>query len=755
MKKYLTKNKVYLYKGVTVSEIFCVEISGLDDAWEKMFEAFEFADYSPFTGAEDMALEKAFSSRSQADVLRIASQNAKADVSVTRFYATKIEDKALLSEFVKNIEFVPTSKGYLGEATFAPEAESEKAVKLAVTCGMAGKGSAAAILNVRSDGREASFAKAEAISEKVSAPVLALARSADFSAEVFVDSSHFPTGIAEQFTSNDFKRDFAPSDMFRHILDSDVRKAAVVALSDKAVGSADELQKSFTSLEKGYSAFCGKGQTVLNRTVKFDVSGRRFLLSANNLYDAEYNAFVALEDAVFEGATLDFETTLFASSALKPLAETLGIRFSETSVEAGVVVSKTGAEKSQSFPRAAKLFLLHIPRDEKKAPDINAFSNVLKLLYDALSDGSVYAARSVGAGGAAVAAIVGAMAEGKGVYFKNCATELFAPFVGDVVVAAAKKPCENAIEIGEVIDNPQAIFGDDVVSMEIAKVAYGLYWKKFYPSADFSARVLRTEGFGFSNRSAYFGKSTKAKVAVPYFTGPSEVLDLCDGFSAAKAKVESFGMSAADRSELTASLKAFEKQVAASQILCFSSEKAAAILLNERARDAVYRMLEAGGLILGVGGGFSALVKSGLLPFEKLTLPQRNPIKILPSKSGRKNMAVKVKVSGNLSPWFNLEAVGDQFTAALYSDAVCADMTEEDYASMVADGLIATQFVDDNGMAASEYPHNPTGSFNAIEGLTSPDGRILGRICHAPKNLALPGENFETKLYEAGVKYFK
>ncbi|MDY6151390.1 MAG: phosphoribosylformylglycinamidine synthase subunit PurQ, partial [Eubacteriales bacterium] len=757
MKKYLTKNKVYTYKDATVYEVFEVKISGLTEIEEKMFSAFEFAEYSQFFGAEDMAQIAAGTDDELSAVCRLAFQNAKANVSVTTVYMTKTEHKALLSEFVDQIEFSPEHSGKIGEVRFSATSDGDEELTFTVTCGKAGCSSAlAAILSVYAKSADTASAKANALSKAVSCPAIARPSCRDFS--VFVsDGSLDCDTLSVGFETSKFERDFSVNPKFKALLEADVRKAAILALSDKNAGACAELQKSFASLEKGYSAFCGKGQTVPSCAVKFEKSGREFLLSANNRYDAEYNAVLALEDAVFAGADLDCETKLFASPAAKNLAEELGIGFSEIGADFAAVVTKTSPEKkrAESFFVSSKLYLLHLPRTEDKIPDFKSFSMILNSVAEAMDKGEIFAARSVADGGAAVSAIIGAMAEGKGVYFKNSAPELFAPFYGDVIISAPKKPNFAAIEIGEVIDNPQVIFGDDVVSMEIAKAAYELYWKKFYPKCDFSADVLRTEGMGFSNKSVYIGKPVKAKVAVPYFSDVSEVKDLYEGFLAAKGKPELIRMSALDKTELSASLKNFAKQVAASQILCFSSEKVAALLVNERVRDAVMQMLDAGGLILGVGGGFSALVKSGLLPFEKLTLPKMNPIKILPAERECQNSLAKVKISGNLSPWFNREVVGDVFSAAVFRDAVKVEMTAEDYSSLMADGLVATQFVDANGMAASDYPDNPTGSFNAVEGLTSPDGRILGRICHIPANLDVKGECFETKIYEAGIKYFK
>ena len=450
MKKYLTKNKVYTYKDATVYEVFEVKISGLTEIEEKMFSAFEFAEYSQFFGAEDMAQIAAGTDDELSAVCRLAFQNAKANVSVTTLYMTKTEHKALLSEFVDQIEFSPEHSGKIGEVRFSATSDGGEDLTFTVTCGKAGCSSAlAAILSVYAKSADTAYAKANALSKAVSCPAIARPSCRDFS--VFVsDGSLDCDALSVGFETSKFERDFSVNPKFKTLLEADVRKAAILALSDKNTGVCAELQKSFASLEKGYSAFCGKGQTVPSGAVKFEKSGREFLLSADNRYDAEYNAVLALENAVFAGADLACEAKLFASPAAKNLAEELGIGFSEIGADFAAMVAKTSPEKkrAESFFVSSKLYLLHLPRTEDKTPDFKSFSMVLKSVAEAMDKGEIYAARSVANGGAAVSAIVGAMAEGKGVYFKNSAPELFAPFYGDVIISAPKKPNFAALEIG-------------------------------------------------------------------------------------------------------------------------------------------------------------------------------------------------------------------------------------------------------------------------------------------------------------------
>ena len=165
------------------------------------------------------------------------------------------------------------------------------------------------------------------------------------------------------------------------------------------------------------------------------------------------------------------------------------------------------------------------------------------------------------------------------------------------------------------------------------------------------------------------------------------------------------------------------------------------------------------GLILGICNGFQALLKLGLLPYGKITELDENTPTLTYNNIGRHvSQAVRVRVASNLSPWLMGVNVGDTHTIAVshgegrfYADA-------KTVANLRIRGQIATQYVNEKGEPTLDQPYNPNGSVNAIEGITSPDGRIYGRMAHAERigeNISknVPGE-MNQMIFESGMAYF-
>jgi len=176
--------------------------------------------------------------------------------------------------------------------------------------------------------------------------------------------------------------------------------------------------------------------------------------------------------------------------------------------------------------------------------------------------------------------------------------------------------------------------------------------------------------------------------------------------------------------------------------------------------EAVQRLLrDQDGLILGICNGFQALLKLGLLPHGQITELDENTPTLTYNNIGRHvSQTVRVRVASNLSPWLSHVNVGDTHTLAVshgegrfYADAITV-------ANLRIRGQIATQYVSEKGEPTLEQPYNPNGSVNAIEGITSPDGRIYGRMAHAERvgeNIGknVPGD-MNQMVFESGAAYF-
>ena len=187
----------------------------------------------------------------------------------------------------------------------------------------------------------------------------------------------------------------------------------------------------------------------------------------------------------------------------------------------------------------------------------------------------------------------------------------------------------------------------------------------------------------------------------------------------------------------------------------------AAMFRNPRLTEAVMNLLEhRDGLILGICNGFQALIKLGLLPYGKITELGENSPTLTYNTIGRHiSTMAQTKVISNLSPWFNNVSIGDIHTIPISHGEGRFVADRDIVAKMRVRGQIATQYVDAGGWATMEPPFNPNGSAFAIEGITSPDGRVLGKMGHSERRGAfvaknVPGEKDE-QLFEAAVRYYE
>ena len=163
----------------------------------------------------------------------------------------------------------------------------------------------------------------------------------------------------------------------------------------------------------------------------------------------------------------------------------------------------------------------------------------------------------------------------------------------------------------------------------------------------------------------------------------------------------------------------------------------AAVFRNPAVKDAVMELLEKrDGLILGIGSGFQALIRLGLIPYGQIRDSDSNSPALTLNTIGRHvSRMVQIRVASVLSPWLALCEPGDIHTI-VYSHGegrfiAGPDMIRE----LAANGQIATQYVDEEGNPTGAFPHNPSGSMGAIEGITSPDGRVFGKMCHSEQGV--------------------
>ena len=187
----------------------------------------------------------------------------------------------------------------------------------------------------------------------------------------------------------------------------------------------------------------------------------------------------------------------------------------------------------------------------------------------------------------------------------------------------------------------------------------------------------------------------------------------------------------------------------------------ASVFRNPRLKELIHKHLyERDGLMLGICNGFQALVKLGLLPYgDIMDMTSNMPTLTFNDIARHQSKMVRTKVVSKLSPWFNKVELGQEFIVPVSHGEGKFVANEETLKMLKENGQIATQYVDLNGNATYDIDYNPNGSVLAIEGITSKDGRILGKMGHAERcyrgvTKNVPGE-YDIKIFEAGVDYFK
>lgn len=275
------------------------------------------------------------------------------------------------------------------------------------------------------------------------------------------------------------------------------------------------------------------------------------------------------------------------------------------------------------------------------------------------------------------------------------------------------------------------------------------------------------------NISSPLIKLAKPKVFIPVFPGTNCEYDSMRAFVKAGADAEVMVFNNLTPQDIEESIEKAVKLINLSQIIMLpggfsagdepegSGKFIAAVLKNSKMSEAVMNLLNnRDGLMLGICNGFQALIKLGLVPYGSIRDINLNSPTLTYNSIGRHtSRMVKTKIVSTLSPWFSQVNIGDVFTVPVSHGEGRFVSDAEIINSLIKNGQIATQYVDLEGNPTYDIEFNPNGSMFAIEGITSPDGRILGKMAHSERignNVAVNIEGMKNqKIFESGVSYFK
>jgi len=431
----------------------------------------------------------------------------------------------------------------------------------------------------------------------------------------------------------------------------------------------------------------------------------------------------------------------------------------------------------------SNVVLVKLKRDEYELPDFEVLDKNYTRIHELIKNGKVLAAQSIRLGG--VAEAISKMSFGNMIGFAAKGNipvnKLFAPEYGSVILEIAKNEDLDKLFEGidyELLGSTQAKAAIDVngVSMSIENLIEK--WEepleKIFPTR-VEAAYGKPKQYGYEIRNTARPKVSYAKprIFIPVFPGTNCEYDTAKAFERAGGKPEVFVIKNLSSAEIDKSIDLMAKMIDNSQIIMIpggfsggdepdgSGKFIATAFRNPKVKDAVMRLLkERDGLILGICNGFQALIKLGLVPYGEIRdLTDESPTLTFNTIGRHVSCMVNTRVSSVLSPWFNNLKVGDIHSIAVSHGEGRFVASEEVLKTLEKNGQIATQYVDLDGNASYDIRFNPNGSLEAIEGITSPDGRVLGKMGHSERigsNVVknVPGEK-DQKLFEAGVNYFK
>ncbi len=429
-----------------------------------------------------------------------------------------------------------------------------------------------------------------------------------------------------------------------------------------------------------------------------------------------------------------------------------------------------------------RLVWLRIPTDEYDVPKYDQVMELYGKFREDVQAGRIVSAYALDRHG--IAAAVSKMAFGNrmGVKIEHDvdARDLFAPAFGDIVAEVpADKVSELAITytvIGEVTEDAAFTYRDMEITEADAEAAWKAPLEKVFPTnsgAEGQEEVVEKGLYNASDIHICSHKIAQPTVFIPVFPGTNCEFDSKKAFERAGAKtiVKVFkNMSAED---ILDSVDVFEKAIAQSQIIMFpggfsagdepdgSAKFFATAFQNAKMKEAVEKLLnERDGLVLGVCNGFQALVKLGLVPNGEITGQNEGAPTLTYNTIGRHiSKMVYTKVVSNKSPWLQETELGGVYTNPASHGEGRFVASSEWLDKLFANGQVATQYCDPEGNITMDEEWNVNGSYCAIEGITSPDGRVFGKMAHSERRARSVAMNIygeqDLKIFESGVKYFK
>lgn len=426
-----------------------------------------------------------------------------------------------------------------------------------------------------------------------------------------------------------------------------------------------------------------------------------------------------------------------------------------------------------------KVYLLKLPVcTDTLVPDWDKTRDFLKDLTGCIQGGAILAASTVAEGGAAACICRMAFGEAFGFAFREGLTDqdLYAPMTGCVVAQAADGAdlsMFDSVELGHITrDGIFTIHGESVPCKELAAAYAGTLEPVFPTRSEQSVAMQEIPLHRERSMCAPAIKTARPRVIIPVFPGTNCEYDTKRAFEQAGAQADILVMRNLNPQDVSESIQALEQAIRNAQILMIpggfsggdepdgSGKFIATTLRAQRVRDAVTDLLtRRDGLVLGICNGFQALIKVGLLPYGEIReTAQDDPTLTFNTLGRHVSQMVYTRVTSVKSPWLSSVQAGDIHCVPVSHGEGRFVASDAWIKRLAENGQIATQYVNLNCAPSDALPYNPNGSVCAIEGITSPDGRVFGKMGHSERNGAglyknVPGEK-DQQIFRSGVLYF-
>lgn len=423
-----------------------------------------------------------------------------------------------------------------------------------------------------------------------------------------------------------------------------------------------------------------------------------------------------------------------------------------------------------------RLVLLKPAYLENGLPDIKSLLSLYEKVTSWMRAGQVRAAYTPTYGGVAEAVYKMSIGNGFGFRYEESLSlsDIFAYCYGAFLLEVAADAVVDGLTIGYVTDDGAITYGKEKLELSALSATYEERLEGIYPCAEKKENhQIDTFSAPTEKRVAPAVRHARPRVLIPVFPGTNCEYDSAKVMRDAGAEAKIFVINNLTADGIAKSVDCFAEELKRSQMVLIpggysggdepdgSAKFIMAFFRNAAVRDEVHRLLnDRDGLMCGICNGFQALIKLGLVPYGKIIdTDAACPTLTYNSIARHQSKLVRVRIASNKSPWLAATKVGEIYTVPISHGEGRFLASEDVIRQLAVNGQVATQYVDLDGHATDDIRYNPNNSAYAIEGITSPDGRVFGKMGHSERIGHGLYQNvdgrYDMKMFESAVRYFK